>query len=78
MSDKEIKLNISKIFNWPKEKDPVQLEVEFYSAATNSLVARKSVDTKLTSNYLELGVSLKIKYSERENHVRVQRLRLSW
>ena len=52
MDDKEIRLNLSKIFNWPKEDKLVNLEVEFYSGESCALVARKAIKAPFINNYL--------------------------
>lgn len=63
MTDKEVRVCLSKIFNWPKGDRCVQLEVEFYSGETNTLVAKKTIKAPLVNNYLDLGVTLKVKYN---------------
>ena len=60
---KELKVKVSKIFNWPQELNRVTLFFEFYSDNNMALLATRMARATLVTNYLDVGVNFCIKFT---------------
>ena len=64
MSERSINISLAKIFNFPENNNDVHLGIAFYSKKTESLIIKKTTKSICLNNCLNVGISLKINYTD--------------